>query len=138
MPHAGQPDGLYLIRQESPSKGVTHYGILDVGNRLRTPGLLPYGPVVIHQVPPAIRCDWLSATGEWLIVGHIADEQAALGRLRAALAKPAYHLTANNCEHFARFVAYGRKESTQVQGAALLVGAAVVAMIVIGRREGAA
>ena len=56
MPFQQFADGLYLLLQRSPSKGVDHYGILDVGNRLRSP-IVPIEPVVIHQTPPEIRAD---------------------------------------------------------------------------------
>ena len=130
MPFQGLADGLYLLLQPSPSKGVDHYGILDVGNRLRLP-LGAAEPVVVHQTPPAIRTDWLSSTGTWSIIGRIGDEVGAIGRIRTAAADPKYDLFGNNCEHFARFVATGRRESTQLGGFALVAGFATLVWIAV-------
>ncbi len=134
MPYQTLQDALYLVVQHSPAKGVDHYGILDVGNNLGYPSALE--PVVIHQSPPAIRADWLSTTGSWSIVGRIVDTAGGLLRLRSALASPNYDLLGNNCEHFARYVACGRRESSQVQGA--LVVAGLIGLIVIAIRSEAA
>lgn len=134
MPYQELQDALYLVVQHSPEKGVDHYGILDIGNNLRYPDALE--PVVVHQSPPVIRADWLSATGAWGIAGRIVDTAGALLRLRAALSNPSYDLLGNNCEHFARYVAYGKRESGQVQQALVVVG--VIGLLVIAIRSEAA
>ena len=131
MPYEGFADGLYLLKQQSPSKGVSHYGILDVGNRLAYPNVDQ--PIVVHQTPPAIRVDWLRSTGSWAVIGRIVDEGAAIGRLGTAMANPRYDLFGHNCEHFARFVATGRRESSQLQ-AVVAVAGIVTLMAVAGRR----
>lgn len=123
MPSHTLRNGLYLLRQKCTVKGVLvdHYGILDIGNRLS----LPLGgnlPVVIHQTPPRIRTDWLDNTGKWDLLGQITDEELAITRINKALEKDTYDLFGNNCEHFARFVATGTRESTQLQTMGLFVG----------------
>lgn len=134
MPYQGLQDGLYLVVQHSPEKGVDHYGVLDVGNNLRY--LTAIEPVVVHQSPPAIRADWLSATGAWQVADRIVDTAAALVRLRAALENPSYDVLGNNCEHFARYVAYGKRESGQVQGAVVVVG--LIGLLIFAIRSEAA
>lgn len=134
MPYQGLQDGLYLMVQHSAEKGVDHYGILDIGNNLGY--LAAVEPVVVHQSPPAIRANWLSATGAWRITARIIDTAGALLRLRAALANRNYDLLGNNCEHFARYVAYGRRESGQLQGALIVVG--LFGLLVIALRSEAA
>jgi hypothetical protein len=119
MPFQGLEDALYLVAQRSPKKGVDHYGILDVGNNLGY--VAAPAPVVVHQSPPAIRADWLSVTGAWRVVWRIPDTAGALDRLRLALARPSYDLLGNNCEHFARYVATGKRESTQLHSAMVIV-----------------
>ncbi len=134
MPYQNLADGLHLLRQRSQSKeGVYHYGVLDVGNRLRRHPALPYlqHPVVIHQTPPTIQANWLRDTGMWDHLGFVeyAEEANAVSRIMQALQDPLYDLFGNNCEHFARFVTTGRRESTQVNnfvGIVLLVVAGVV------------
>jgi hypothetical protein len=132
MPSSVLPPGLYLLMQHSPSKGVEHYGILDTGNRLG------YGlqPVVIHQTPPGIRVDWLASTREWLIVGRVLDEAGAMARIRMSLQNPRYDLFGHNCEHFARFVATGRRESHQLQAVVAVAG--IVTLMILGSRSRAA
>lgn len=61
----------------------------------------------------------LSSTGNWEIVGRVRDDQInnAIQRIHEALRNPKYDLFGNNCEHFARYVTTGVKESKQLQGA---------------------
>ena len=122
MPHQNLDDGFYLLRQKSEAKGVDHYGILDVGNRMRHPQVNSPQPVVIHQRPPRIRMDWLQNTGQWTVLGRITDEADAIQRLHSAAENPSYNLFGHNCEHFARYVATGKRESTQVQAGVLIAG----------------
>jgi Lecithin retinol acyltransferase len=119
-------DGLYVVKQKSKQKGVDHYGILDVGNRLRIPGVDGINPVIVHQTPPHIQASYLHQTGWWANHGRIADEAGAIGRLQAALGSPKYDLVFNNCEHFVRYVVTGQRESTQVQMGVLAVAVGVV------------
>ena len=135
MPYFNISDGLYLLRQAAQSKpGFYHYGVLDVGNRLRRPEAeSAVHPVVIHQTPPTIRANWLRDTGNWESLGMVLPEHepAAIARIYEALRNPAYDLFGHNCEQFARFVTTGRAESGQLQnvvGAVVLiaVGAAIV------------
>jgi len=129
MPYQEYEDGLYLLKQKSARKGVAHYGIMDVGNRLRHPGVNGQQPVVIHQTPPTIKMDWLQDTGDWLVLGKITDEEDAISRLNIVLQKPNYNLFVNNCEHFARYVATGRYESTQLQAAVFMGGLVAISLM---------
>ena len=107
--------GLYWIVQQSPKKGVEHHAILDVGNRLRYRDVYPAYPIIIHQTPPSIRRDPFMGTGDWKVVMKVDDEPSAIRRLIHACSNPFYNTTGNNCEHFARYVATGKRESHQVQ-----------------------
>jgi hypothetical protein len=122
VPYQHLEDGLYLVHQKSAAKGVDHYGILDVGNRIRHPQIRAQQPVVIHQRPPRIQIDWLQDTGEWTVLGRITDEADAIARMRKAAEDPTYNLFGHNCEHFARYVATGKRESRQVQAVVILAG----------------
>jgi hypothetical protein len=124
MPLTNLRNGLYLVRQHTGSKGFDHYGVLDVGNRMRLRRVESWRPVVIHQTPPSIRVDLYEGTGEWEVLGSVREEAGAIARITQALQNPAYDLFGNNCEHFARFVATARRESTQLQvvGVLLLLG----------------
>lgn len=128
MPYAGFEDGLYLLKQKSEDKGVDHYGILDIGNRMGLPNIryLIDQPVVIHQTHPKITLDWLQETGTWNMLGKITDEIDAKKRIEHALENPSYNLFINNCEHFARYVATGVKESKQIQALAFFSGLATL------------
>ena len=130
MPYEHLDDGLYLLKQKSAEKGVDHYGILDVGNRLRHPEVVAQvQPVVVHQRPPRIQLDWLQNTGQWQVLGKITDEADAIVRMMAAAKNPKYDLFGHHCEHFARYVATGRHESTQIQAAVVLAGLAAIAFM---------
>jgi hypothetical protein len=136
MPYQGYPDGLYLVKRKSLTKGVDHYGILDIGGRVggghhSYPGS---EPMVAHQVDTGLQYDAFIGTGIWVVLHKVPDEALALQRMREAAKNPAYDLFGNNCEHFARFVATGTRESTQLQFAtALLV--LVVGVIAIAAGE---
>lgn len=126
MPYQQYSDGLYLLKQRSQAKPVDHYGILDVGNRLGIPQVNGLLPVVVHQRPPSVTISWLQDTGSWTVLAKITDESDALQRMRAALQNPDYDLFGHNCEHFARYVATGRKESTQLQAIGVVAGLAAI------------
>lgn len=128
MPYEQLNDGLYLIKQRSAAKGVDHYGILDVGNRVRLPSVLAgQQPVVIHQTPPHVQAAWLQDTGAWEVMGRITDEHDAITRIQHARENPQYNLIGHNCEHFARYVATGKRESRQVQIGVFIAGLAALA-----------
>jgi hypothetical protein len=124
--------GLYLLKQSSAEKTVDHFALLDVGNGLQADWNRLRRPVIVHQTPPAVRADWFENTGEWEILGRVIDETGALARIRIALQTPGYDLFGNNCEHFARFVATGVRESRQVQGFCAVAGLLAVLMIAAG------
>ena len=121
--------GLYLVtRLKLP--GVVHYGVLDVGNRLRAIGIAS-GAMVWHQHPTGLRVDPFQQH-EWLVGARIVDEDGARNRLQAAKRSPLYDLFGNNCEHFARLIATGSRKSVQV-GLAIGVATAVVLWLLFGR-----
>ena len=129
MPYQRLCDGLYLLRQWSTAKGVWHFGILDVGNRIKNTHVTHGSqPIVIHQTPPTLRLERLSETGKWELLGRIADQKLALLRIEEAAKKPTYDLFANNCQHFATYVATGVRQSHQVQIAMAFLGIATLAM----------
>lgn len=129
-PYQSLSNGLYLVRQWSPTKGVWHYGILDVGNRGKN-RRIRHGsqPTVIHQTPPTIQRQWLHETGSWYVLGQIRDERMALFRIAEAANNPEYDLFANNCQHFATYVATGVKQSFQVQIGVAVASLAILAML---------
>lgn len=138
MPNYKLRNGLYLIKQKCQVKGllVDHYGILDIGNRLCLP-VNGSAPVVIHQTPPRIRTDWLNNTGQWDLLGQIVDEPRAIARINKVLENDMYDLFGNNCEHFARFVATGARESTQLQALGLFIGLLVTFVVLTKSGKGA-
>jgi len=138
MPFQNLADGLYLMIQKSEEKGgVDHYGILDVGNRMQYPSV-PVGaqPVVIHQTPPRLRTDWLQHTGRWTVLGRIWDEADAIARIEQAAGDPEYRLFGNNCENFARYVATGKNECTQIQSAVVVAGLAALVVVAVTSEQG--
>jgi hypothetical protein len=93
---------------------------------------------MIHQTPPRIRVDWFKNTGHWTIHGVVTDESAAIERIRLSLVNPCYDLFGHNCVHFARFVATGKRESTQVVAAVVgVTGIALVGWLAFSRADAA-
>lgn len=131
MSYQQYSDGLYLLKQKSEAKGVDHYGILDIGNRINHPQVDRRHPVVVHQTPPSIQIDWLQDTGVWSVLGRITDEGYAIQRMMAAFENPIYDLFGHNCEHFARYVATGTKESRQLQAVGVIAGLVVLTIVAL-------
>lgn len=132
MPYQNIEDGLYLVVQRSHEKGVDHYGILDIGNRLNIKEAESVDhPIVIHQTPPTIQLSWLQNTGSWLLHGRIMDENMAIMRINHAVKNPSYNLFENNCEHFARYVATGVRESRQIQSAVVATGLVTLTLLAL-------
>jgi len=118
------PVGLCLATTDIPNKLGEHYGILDIGNVL---GGAPSGAPILYQLTPS-GVVGAPIDQELTIVDWIGDIDAARARFTQALQRPQYDLVTNNCEHFARYVAYGRRESSQVWIAAF--GAALLTVLV--------
>jgi hypothetical protein len=113
--------GLYWIKQHCPQKGIDHHAILDVGNRTGSAREIDRrDPTLIHQTPPWITREPARGTGQWNVVQKVADEADAIVRLRVACTNPLYRLFDNNCEHFARYIATGVRESHQLQVASFV------------------
>lgn len=135
MPYKGWDDGLYLIKQPGiKTLDLDHYGIMDVGNRLGQSQGAYFRPLVVHLGPPAVRADWLEDLGSAQVLGRIYDEAGAIRRLNEAMQNPNYSAFDNNCEHFARYIAYGKRESIQLQWA--VIGVAAVGLILYASRRG--
>jgi hypothetical protein len=59
----------------------------------------------------------------------------ALRRMQESLKSPTnYDLFSDNCEHFARFVTTGKKESSQVQNA-VIIGGGLVLLFLLGGED---
>lgn len=48
------------------------------------------------------------------MLGKVIDFEGAKVRLKETFRNPEYDLFGNNCEHFARFVAFNQKYSSQI------------------------
>ena len=125
------PRGLYLAKRRSAEKLVDHYGIIDVGNRVLHPNVSPTYPAVYHINAAGLHWDYLANAGDgWQLLERIADEDAAIERIGQASANPRYDLLENNCEQFARWVAFGTKTSTQLQWAGFLLAAGLTVWVI--------
>ena len=124
MPYKSHWDGLYLLRQRGGGKSVSHFGILIAGRWIGREYVDRSRPMVVHQAPPGITMIPFEEAA-WEVLGQITDERSATLRMLEAARTPNYDLFGNNCEHFANYVARGRRESPQLQ-------AAVLAVVLIG------
>ena len=120
MAYLGCWDGLHLLRQRGGGKSVSHFGILVAARWIGDEFVDRWGPMVVHQAPPGIRMTRFEE-GAWEVVGRITDERSATLRMLEAARDPNYNLFGNNCEHFANYVARGRRESPQLQIAVLAI-----------------
>jgi len=116
-----------------PELPIEHFGIMDVGNRLRLEGIDSSRPVIVHQTPPRIRAESIRGDAEWTVVEKITDEEAARMRLLSALKKPSYDVIDHNCEQFAWFVAQDERKSPQLSSYAVAgVVAGAVTLLFLG------
>lgn len=121
-------NGVFLLKRWSPEKGLDHYAVGLSASAAWRAGFRQ--ATAIQLVPTGLRSAVWTEGDRWEVLAQAVNEQAALGRL-AALLEGRYALMSSNCEHFARDVVTGVRESRQVQGA-VLVG--VLAAIVIACR----
>lgn len=124
-------DGILLLKRRVTDKAVDHLAV-GVGSRLASRlGLGVWWSVVVHLLPDGLKVEpWKS---DWEVLGRAQDEGQAFRRLVQASRQPRYRLLGNNCEHFARYVVTGKRESPQLQGVGW-VAVGVVALILAGRR----
>lgn len=123
------PYGLEYVKRRSPEKGVWHHAIIDHGDALRL--IDGISSVVVELVPTGPQARRFDPAEGWTIE-RIADQDGALRRLRLLLCSPGrhqYHALFNNCEHFARFIAFGEFRSDQVRAG--VAAAAVVAFLAL-------
>lgn len=130
--------GLYRVKRASTaSKSVQHAAVADVGNRL---GLLPpreavfnqRAVVIVHQTPPVLQYEVHpeGLSDEWTVEAPIPDETGARDRLEAAKANLKYNALGNNCEHFASFIADGKRASPQLWALGALASILFLLLIV--------
>jgi hypothetical protein len=114
--------GLHLIRQKTGKFGVDHYAILDSGDILHIEGRQFGHPIIIHQSPPQIQMDYFNSSGNWEVIGTVRNEflDEAIVRINHALLFSDYNLFSNNCEQFARYIAEGKRYSTQLRAGVAL------------------
>jgi Lecithin retinol acyltransferase len=111
-------DGIYLLRQKSVKYGgIHHYGFAVTGNYLPYFGFFEGVNKVIHKTNEGVFEENYDPY-EWEILGRMQSNELAVVVKRVQMSlNDAYDLLSNNCEHFARFVVTGKKESSQIQGA---------------------
>jgi hypothetical protein len=115
--------GLYVVTR--PKQGVTHFAILDIGNRLGLPVPRRGVATIVHMTPAGLGWNYFSEPGQWLLAGPVDNEHLAKPRLLEAMKNPTYDVFGNNCEHFANLVSKGVRKSSQV--AAGVIAVAVLA-----------
>src|SRR5689334_6669140 len=120
--------GLYIVTKPK-APGITHFGILDVGNRLaRTGGGV--APVVLQQAPPQLQYVDFFTTGPWSIGTRLHDEAMVRERVALAAKDPKYDLFRNNCEDLIAFVTSGVRHSQQVTNFVVVAGLVLFAVAV--------
>lgn len=118
-------NGVYLLKRWSAEKGVDHYAVGLAGSAARW--MRCWTPVVVQLVPGRIDVAPWSKADSWEALALAQDEIAALRRLERARGMH-YAPVDSNCEHFAREVVTGVRESRQVQ-AAVALGLLVAALV---------
>jgi hypothetical protein len=119
--------GLWLARPYSREKRVWHEALIDFSG-----WLVPSGACggVLELVPAGPRRRWLSAAEceQWEHLNEVHGIAGAITSLQYALSRPemvTHSGLFNNCQSFARWVAYGRHESPQVTTGVLCAGVVV-------------
>ena len=109
--------GVFLLKRWVPDKGVEHYAVGVSGTVAWRIGSMR--PTVIQLLPNGLSHEAWNESQGWEILRRSSDEGRALTRL-ASVRSARYAVFGSNCEHFARYVVTGIRESRQVQGAAVI------------------
>jgi hypothetical protein len=121
-------EGVYLLKRWSREKGVDHYAVGLGGTATWRAGY--HRASTVQLLPTGIHVELWTERDGWEILLRAGDAAAALARL-GRLSSQRYALLDSNCEHFAREVVTGVRESRQVQGAVLI--GALAALVVACR-----
>jgi len=131
---ATRASGLWFAKRYSREKGVWHFAVLDFSGWLVRGGIFG-GVIELLPDGPSIR--EVSGSESWEFLEEIHDVAGALRRLRHALALPhlhTYSALGNNCESFARWIAFGRRESHQVRDGILLAAGLTLVIGAVRRK----
>jgi hypothetical protein len=119
-----------LVRRPAVEKpGVFHYAV-ELG--ARTAALIGRHRrgIVVELKPAGLSFEPSETQSGWSPVVIAADEAGAVARLRElATDGMTYDLVKNNCEHFARYVVTGKRESIQVDFLKVLAFATGLALL---------
>jgi hypothetical protein len=111
-----RPSGMTYATRAISGKPFRHHAVFDWDNPL---GLVRVGvPVVIELLPIGPHARPFVAGEAWqgTPVSDLGSARQRLWLLLQSPEKHRYHALFNNCEHFARFVAFGEFRSEQVRG----------------------
>lgn len=127
------PAGIYLVKTTSQllPDVLYHFGVLIAGNNLKKIGYSDSHPLVFHLTDKGFQIDWVETFGKPEILGKVdlVNESLTLQRLRYASLHLNRWQLGNDCEHFARFIAEGYKQSTQFQNIGVLSGLALAFLL---------
>jgi hypothetical protein len=139
---AGQKDLIVYVTERlsfakrwSKEKRVWHYAIIDWSDSMGNCGYQV--SVVIELVPEGLRARPL-LQGEVWYSAQIFDLGGARARLRRMIQCAAwikYDALGNNCESFARWIAFGRRESHQVASGLLFAGLTTCAVAALSQPQ---
>lgn len=118
-------EGIYLVKRKSVyTSAIEHYGFAVIGKYLKGFDSSWDEPKVIHKTNLGVHADFFNPW-DWEKVEKISEHNISQIILRTKISMfNTYDLLMDNCEHFARFAATGKKESSQVQNAVALIGLA--------------
>lgn len=122
-------EGIYLVKRKGEkSSGYDHYGFVVSGKFLKSFNLPEGKTKVIHKTDiGVVENDYDSLS--WQVIYKMPENETLLAILRTKQSlNDKYNLLFDNCEHFARYVTTGKKESSQVQN---LVAFVLVASLFI-------
>lgn len=111
-------EGIHLVKRRAvASKAAEHYGFAVVGDPVKYFSSPSSGSIVIHKTNIGIHPDPFDPFLWEKVKTLDGNVLAAVARAHHSY-RDAYNLFFDNCEHFARFVVTGIKESTQIQNLA--------------------
>jgi hypothetical protein len=119
------PHGIFLGSRPVQGKELFQHEVIVDAQWFRK------SPVVYEQTAQGFRLVPLREAGALTITAKAPDTDVAAGRLRrVAQNPPAYNAVTDNCQHVAREVVLGRRQSPDVRGVvALTLGAAAIAAL---------
>jgi len=115
------PNGLYRCTRETLGGWAYEHALLDIGNKMGNPNVPRGLPIVYHMSKKGFQVEIMDFELWMVRVGEPISDRDCWMRLQKVQDNPGYDWRINSGEHFVNYLATGKKESTRIHMADLIV-----------------